>query len=200
MKYKHHILFLATILMCSCSATDSINITDFTDPRDSQSYKVVDIGSQTWMAENLNYNTGNSWCYNDSTSNCDTYGRLYDWETAINACPTGWHLPTNTEWTELTDFLGGVGVAGGKMKEEGTTHWDSPNTGATNISGFTALPGFGLNGSLDDLGSNGRWWSATELEGYPTIVYNRELYYNYALVGRLGNGKGIGLSCRCIQD
>jgi len=97
------------------------------------------------MAENLAFepSTGNHWIYN---SNLATYGYLYDWQTAKNVCPRGWHLPSDAEWSTLTDFLGGIDVVGGKLKAEGTIDartgiWDSPNVGATNESGFTALPG-----------------------------------------------------------
>ena len=88
------------------------------------------------MAENLNYKSGS-----DFADKPEVYGRLYSWEVAQRVCPTGWHLPTDAEWTTLTDYLGGKNVAGGKLKETGTEHWFSPNTGATNESGFTALPG-----------------------------------------------------------
>ncbi len=132
------------------SKTTTFNFVGCTDG-DGNNYATVQIGSgksvQTWMAENLNYITGNSWCYNDNTSNCDIYGRLYDWQTALGACPSGWHLASDAELTALTDFLGGVWIAGGKMKETGTAHWFSPNYGATNSSGFTARPG-GWRGSL----------------------------------------------------
>jgi len=154
----------------------------FTDPRDDQTYTTIDIGSQTWFAENLNYNTGdgnnNSWCYDNNGSNCDIYGRLYTWEAATSACPDGWHLPSDDEWTTLIDFLGGEDVAGGKMKETGTTHWNSPNAGATNSSGFTALPGGyrSTNGGFYDRGSFGIWWSATE---YSSTFRLQSLWKNY---------------------
>jgi PKD repeat protein len=104
----------------------------FTDPRDGQTYQTVEIGSQTWMAENLNYETSNSWTYNNDPGYGNIYGRLYNWEAALSACPSGWHLPDKDEFNTLIVFLGGVTVAGGKMKEEGYLHWSEPNTGATN--------------------------------------------------------------------
>ncbi len=144
------------------SVTSGIETGSFTDPRDGQTYNTVKIGNQWWMAENLNYDadTG-SWCYNDNSSNCTTYGRLYDWATALTVAPAGWHLPTDAEWTVLTDYLGGLSVAGGKMKETGTTHWSSPNTGATNESGFTALPGgsrYYPDGAFHHLGYDAIFW------------------------------------------
>jgi len=88
----------------------------FTDSRDGKNYKTVKIGSQMWMAENLNYEAEGSVCYKNSDSNCDTYGRLYNWETAMKACPYGWHLPSDEEWQTLVDFAGGGGIAGTKLR------------------------------------------------------------------------------------
>jgi uncharacterized protein (TIGR02145 family) len=107
------------------SNPDTTGQTTFTDPRDGQTYNIVQIGNQTWFAENLNYATGNSWCYDNNDSNCNIYGRLYDWQTALTACPSGWHLPSDAEWTVLTDYLGGDTVAGLKMKN--TTGWNDYN-------------------------------------------------------------------------
>lgn len=119
-----------------------------TDPRDDRVYDIVKIGNQWWMAENLNYDIqGSSWNYDDDPSNGDIYGRLYSWEAAKTACPNGWHLPTDIEWETLGEHLANYWWnAGGDLKsvgivEEGTGLWHSPNTGATNESGFTALPG-----------------------------------------------------------
>ncbi len=114
----------------------------FTDSRDGEIYKYVRIGNQYWMSENLRFkpDTGNFWAYNNSEIDVITYGYLYDWETANNVCPNGWHLPSNAEWTELADNLGGFEVAGGKMKITGTSYWNLPNRDATNSSGFSALP------------------------------------------------------------
>ncbi|MBI9038907.1 MAG: hypothetical protein JEY97_12305 [Bacteroidales bacterium] len=154
-----------------------------TDPRDGQVYTTVEIGTQCWMAENLNIGemiNGNSnmtnnsviekYCYVNDAANCEIYGGLYQWNEMMEysttqgvqgICPSGWHLPTDGEWTILTDFLGGESVAGGKMKETGITHWNAPNTGATNVSGFTALPG-GFrdnNGSFNGLAGGTHFWS-----------------------------------------
>ncbi|HEX7410995.1 MAG TPA: FISUMP domain-containing protein [Bacteroidales bacterium] len=167
---------------------------------DNNNYSIVQIGGQTWMAENLNYSTGNSWCYDDSSSNCSTYGRLYDWQTALGACPSGWHLPSDAEWTALTDFLGGEPIAGGKMKETGTAHWLSPNTGATNSSGFTALPGgyrFG-NGNFYDLTNYAYFWSSTEYSS--TDAWPRYLDYHLEGVYRDYYYKTYGFSARCVHD
>ena len=191
-------------------------------------YKTVYIGKQQWMAENLKtskYNDGTSipyitdagqwennttgaWCYYDNNAaNNAKYGKLYNWYAVSkttngnkNICPTGWHVPTDAEWTVLTDYLGGETVAGGKMKEVGTNNWDSPNTGATNISLFTGLPG----GTRDNLGyyyivgNLGYWWSSSE---YNTgTAWYRYLYYYDGIAYRSGYSKGIGFSVRCLRD
>ncbi len=171
-----------------------------------QTYKTIEIGTQTWMAENLNYETGNSWCYDDDPNNCMTYGRLYDWNTALTACPPGWHLPSDEEWTILTRYLGGDESAGEKMKstgtlEAGTGLWKTPNT-ATNESGFSALPGgyrF-YSGYFGNLGSFGFWWSSTEKSTYSP--WYRLLRFNYASVTRdyYGYDNGYGLSVRCLKN
>ena len=172
----------------------------FTDPRDGQVYNIVDIGDQTWFAENLNYETTSSWWYDNSSANGDIYGRLYTWDAALTACPTGWHLPSNEEWTVLINFLGGENVAGGKMKETETTHWNSPNTGATNSSGFTALPGGsrGSDESFSYLGSRGYLWSGTE--GSSTLASRLYLPYDRAQVIWRNDNKTAGFSIRCIKD
>lgn len=169
----------------------------FTDPRDGQIYKIVKIGNQWWFAQNLNYQTGNSWCYDNNSANCAIYGRLYDWQTAKIACPTGWHLPSDAEWTQLTNFLGGEAIAGGKMKS--TSGWDAPNTNATNSSGFSGLPGGYRNTTpfYRYLGSDGGWWSSTELG---VNAWVRTLDYNDGVVLRYDLSKLDGSSVRCIKD
>ena len=159
--------------------------------QDGNVYKTIVIGNQTWMAENLrttkyrdgspipnvteitawgNLTTGAYCNYNNTTSadTIATYGRLYNWYAAIdsrNIAPTGWHVPNDAEWETLIYYLGGYSVVGGKMKETGTTHWISPNTGATNESGFTALPsGLRLGyiyGTFDNMGVLGIYLSST---------------------------------------
>ena len=185
----------------------------------------VTICNQVWMPKNLDvdhYRNGDpipqvtdpaawaalttgAWCYylNDPTNGA-IYGKLYNWY-AVNdprgLAPTGWHIPTNAEWTTLVYCLGGVLVAGGKMKETGTTHWLSPNTGADNSSGFAALPGGfrGFNGSLFNLiGSFGFWWSSTELN--TTNAWHCFLFYNDASVTSLAARKSDGYSVRCVKD
>lgn len=173
----------------------------FTDPRDGKSYKWLKINDNAWMEENLNFNTyPGSWCYENQSSNCASYGRLYVWTTATTACPAGWHLPSDTEWTALADYLGGENECGGKMKETGSSHWKSPNTAATNSSGFNALPaGFrGVNGYFFNSGSNIYFWSSSELNA--TRAWKRVLYHNNDNMSHLSYGKDYGFSVRCVRD
>ncbi len=163
-----------------------------------QTYKTVVIGEQTWMAENLNYNpgTGNSTCYDNQPSNCTAYGRLYNWATAMGVCPTGWHLPSDAEWTTLTDYAGGSSTAGTKLKA--TTGWYS-NSG-TDTYGFSALPGgYGYSdGYFYFAGSRGYWWSATEYNSYG--AWRRDMLYYYSFVGRGNSDKSYLFSVRCLKD
>ncbi|HOE05732.1 MAG TPA: fibrobacter succinogenes major paralogous domain-containing protein, partial [Bacteroidales bacterium] len=148
-----------------------------------------------------------------ATANYDTYGVLYNWSAAMNGatsssanpsgvqgvCPAGWHLPSDAEWTQLTDYLGGESLAGGKLKETGTTHWSSPNT-ATNETGFTALPGGYryYNGSFYNFGYYGYWWSATEFS--TSNAWDRSMLYSYSNVIRNSSNKEVGFSVRCVRD
>jgi uncharacterized protein (TIGR02145 family) len=175
----------------------------FTDSRDGVQYKWVRIGYKVWMTENLNYHTSlGSWCYDNNESYCSTFGKLYDWETAKKICPTGWHLPSDIEWTELIDFLGGENIAGGKMKETDTIYWISPNIGTTNESGFTALPGGTrlVNRNFDDIGNSGFWWSSSSKDD-TNYAYYRFLQSSHSRVpGNYICDKKKGLSVRCVRD
>jgi len=220
---------LSWTISTSCqSLSDEVNIRfwicgmPITDSRDSKTYNTVQIGAQCWMAQNLNVGTriaGSSnqannttiekYCYSNSDAQCDVYGGLYQWNEMMNytttavvqgICPDGWHLPTDAEWTSLTTYLGRESVAGGKMKETGTTHWVSPNTGATNSSGFTGLPGGyrSSNGAFNNSGYNGTLWSSSE--NSTTNAWSRFLYYSSANVSRANYAKGYGFSVRCLRD
>jgi len=192
---------------------------------DGNAYNTVKIGDQVWMAENLKttkYNDGMTaiplvtdntawsnlttgaycWYNNDEATYGDTYGALYNWYTVNtgNLCPTGWHVPSDADWTTLTTYLGGVSVAGGKLKETGTTHWTTPNTGATNEVGFTAFPGgyrF-IDVSFLGIGDIGSWWSSTEYA--PPHAWFRYLGYDDADVGGNYTNKKSGFSVRCLRD
>lgn len=173
----------------------------FTDARDGKKYKTVKIGNQVWMAANLAYNTSSGcWAYDNNNDNIGTYGYLYTWEAAVSAAPPGWHLASDAEWTTLIDFLGGAGIAGGKLKEAGTSHWLSPNTNADNSSGFSALPG-GFrtsDGSFYYLHEGGNWWSSTE--STTSHAYNRYLGRSTGEAGRSSENKSIGQSVRCVKN
>jgi len=198
--------------------------------QEGNTYKTVTIGTQTWMAENLrttkysdgtsipNITSASEWeskttgaqCTYNNTSNGDTiatFGRLYNWY-AVNTgklAPTGWHVPTDAEWTTLTTFLGGESVAGGKLKETGATHWNYPNSGLTNETGFTALPG-GYRSSNGNfyyvnfvhVNFVGLWWSATEF--VTDFAWSRGMSYFGSYVLRDHANKEFGFSVRCVRD
>jgi uncharacterized protein (TIGR02145 family) len=161
----------------------------------SKTYKTVAIGTQVWMAENLNYNASGSKCYDNSEANCAIYGRLYDWATAKTVCPTGWHLPSDAEWTTLTDFVGSNN-AGTKLKA--TSGWNSGN--GTDDYRFSALPG-GIgssDGDFGSVGSSGGWWSSTEYSA--AFAFFRYMGYDFAGVRRDLRVKTLLYSVRCVQD
>jgi uncharacterized protein (TIGR02145 family) len=197
--------------------------------QDGNEYATIVIGTQEWMAENLRtstYNDGSSieqvrdddewfglsspaWCYYNNTSNTDTietYGALYNYYAAAdtnskNVCPIGWHVPSDAEWTVLTDYLGGEDVAGAKMKSIGTAYWQNPNhKHATNESGFSGLPGGSRvnDGAFNYRGGYGDWWSAAELNA--KNAWSRYVGYNVSYVIRSNYGKEFGLSVRCVRD
>lgn len=191
---------------------------------DGNEYNTVVIGTQEWMAENLRttkYCNGDpipnvtdetqwvdltigAWArYDNDNQNENLYGKLYNWfavDDEKNICPCGWHVPSNTEWTVLTNYLGGENVAGGKIKSTGTQYWWTPNGDATNVSGFTGLPG-GLRhytGLFYEVGAQGFWWSSTEDR-------TDDAWYRYLdrLDGSVYVGitdKVFGMSVRCIRD
>lgn len=209
----------------------------FTDPRDGNVYKTIQIGNQIWMAENLKYlpsvvgyETGSVtypyyyvYGYNGTnisdakaTENYATYGVLYNWSAvmggAMNSnnnpsgvrgvCPEGWHVPSEAEWTELTDFLGGEVVAGGKLKETGTEHWKTPNKGATNETGFTALAG-GMRSNYGDyffdLGKHGCWWTTTkgtDADDAKCVF----MFYDYGNINVQASSKTLGGAVRCVKN
>lgn len=191
---------------------------------DGNIYKTVKIGDQWWMAENLKttkYNDGAdipnvtdntewvnhttpAYCwYDNDISYKNPYGALYNWYSVNTGklAPTGWHVASDAEWTTLTDYLGGESVAGGKLKETGSSHWDSPNTGATNVTGFSALPaGFRYkDGAFYYIVYYGIWWSSTE---YSTNnAWYRYMYFDIIKVNRINYyTKEYGFSVRCVKD
>ena len=182
----------------------------FSDPRDGKIYKTVKIGTQIWMAENLAWKTGDGClAYDNNESNAQTYGYLYNWETAKNACYSGWHLPSENEWATLNTYLGGDSIAHLKLKEAGTEHWKEADSTVTNESKFTALPGGIFNNNsfrhkieFQYLGNYGYWWSATTEPGEGNYLnacfrtlgdYYKNEKLDYA-------SKNRGSSVRCIKD
>ena len=192
---------------------------------DGNGYDTVHIGSQIWMAENLkttHYKNGTSivypgandaawqnniigayaWYNNDEATYKNIYGALYNWYVVNtgNLCPSGWHVPTDAEWTTLCTYLGGGSIAGGKLKEAGLAHWVSPNTAATNETGFTALPGGGryYTGTYGDIGSLGNWWSSTEYN--TATAWNKDMGYLSSYADRYNANKADGFSVRCVKD
>lgn len=158
-------------------------------------------------------NADKAYCFYNNNESLG-YGVLYTYAAAVNGtpydgtnhvqgvCPDGWHVPSDVELTELTDYLGGRSVAGGKLKETGITHWNSPNEGATNESGFTALPGgfreSRLSGLFFDEGNGGYWWSGTE--NHSTLGWSWILLYRDAEVYWDGGSKSAGFCVRCLKD
>lgn len=196
----YFLLITVVILIIALGAEAQVKGT-FIDSRDNKTYKTVKIGAQTWMAENLAYKASSGcWAYNNDVNIVTTYGYLYNWETAITVCPTGLQLPSDSEWSILTDYFGDESVVGGKLKETDTTHWNSPNARATNESGFTALPGGDRyeNGNFRNIGKDGSWWSSTEFNS--DDFWYRYLIYDYSSIGRDHYSKTNGFSVRCIKD
>ena len=194
----------------------------FTDARDGKVYKWVKIETQIWMAENLratvyndgtpipNITNGDTWyqlptpayCWYDNleASNMFPYGTLYNWHAVYTGklAPVGWHVPTLEEWETLIYFLGGPDVAGGKLKEAGTEHWDSPNTGASNITGFTAVPGGRRIRDYSSMGTNAWFWTYTKVyqENANVIVLSHDsenTLVSYEI-------QYLGGSVRCVRD
>jgi len=186
-------------------ATDSASPGTFTDGRDGQTYKTVKIGNQTWMAENLNYRTDSgSWCYENSADSCNKYGRLYDWNTAMTACPNGWRLSTNDDWTELVTAAGSSGVSDKLKSKSGWGEQGEGSTGdGTDDYGFSALPGgyynshngtFGYVG----VGGGGYWWTATE-NGSGNAYHRGMDYINGFSASENYEDKSRGFSVRCLM-
>lgn len=222
--------FVLLLLLLDCTKKDetpidnipkTVTVADF----EGNIYKTVTIGTQVWMEENLKttkYNDGTSiqfvtdntvwaalktpaycWYDNNGGNYKDIYGAIYNWY-AVNTgklCPYGWHVPSDDEWTTLITFLGGESVAGNKLKETGTVHWNSPNNGATNMSGFTALPGgvrSNFGGTFYFLGQAGDWWSST-LQ-ITSQAWHRSLAGSTSSISRDGLYLSFGVSVRCIKD
>lgn len=219
---KHTFLFLVFLIPfigISQLYTLGAGVTDI----DGNTYQTIIINGQEWMVENLRtgkYSNGEAipnipdnsqwsslitgaWVhYNNNNQNEVPYGKLYNWYTVVdsrNVCPSGWLVPSDSEWTVLTDYLGGNSLAGGKMKSTGTQYWLNPNGDATNESGFSGLPGGTRNGtSFMFIGGYGSWWSNTSVGTLE--AWSRGLNSNDGVVDKYGFTKGGGLSVRCLKN
>jgi uncharacterized protein (TIGR02145 family) len=226
-----YLVIAALIMLSGCKKKDdedtgnnsnsSFTVTDI----DGNLYQTVTIGSQIWMKENLKTTTyrdgtpiplvtdatdwyhlnSGAYCdYDNTTSNSGIYGRLYNWYAVHsgNLCPVGWHVPTEADWVTLESFLTDLNLGGGKLKETGTAHWQTPNEGATNETGFTALPGGyrSSTGSYYSITYNGYWWSATESTNDTSYATYRYLDFALSAINANEDYKVDGLSVRCIKD
>jgi uncharacterized protein (TIGR02145 family) len=216
---KKTILLLAGLAFF-VTKINSQTVTDY----DGNIYNTVTIGTQVWLKENLkvtHYRNGDSipnvldetdwsnlttgaYCdYDNSKDTSSKYGRLYNWYAVVdsrNICPIGWHIPTDSNMSTLETYLGGINVTGGKLKETGYSHWESPNTGATNSTGFTAFAGgyresYGL---FTYFRITGNWWSSTEFSS--SNAWFRSMGNSYEAVARAEVNKKDGLSLRCLRD
>jgi TonB family protein len=217
------VVLLAAALAVGVGASDVAaqgkpEATTFTDLRDGRVYKAVKMpDGKTWMGENLNYKTVNSWCYGNDDANCKQYGRLYDWNTAKTACPAGWHLPLREEWRELVRAVDpnakliiddrdntncdSYNIAGKRLKSK--SGWGSHSSyNGTDDYGFSALPGGyrGVDGSFNDAGgNNGCWWTTAEAEYGNGKAYGRIMGCYYDTVNEYYDSVGVGFSVRCVQ-
>ena len=181
--------------------TIDLKFSTLTDSRDGRTYSTIQVGNDWWMAENLKYEAGQgSYCYDDNQTRCDFYGKLYTWAAASQACPEGWHLPTLAEIETMVEVLGGPEIAGGKLKEVESLSWKEPNTGATNISGFGALPAGRRydSGIFAGIGYYAQFWSSTENNSKE--AFNLTLGYDYPAVFIYNYKKTYAISVRCVKD
>lgn len=223
--YSLFIILGTTTLMISCS-NEETNGTATINNRPSIPViaSEVQIGTQTWTAQNLNvsrYRNGDpipqvtdpvqwrnlttgAWCYYlNNTANGTVYGKLYNWyavDDSRGLSPTGWHVPSDAEWTTFTSFLGGEPIAGGKLKEIGTTHWVSPNNNATNSSGFSSLPAGDrdLFGASINTGYYTYYWTSSENDAFDGLA--RTVTSSGGTVFRFHNQKVFGFSVRCVKN
>lgn len=198
-------LVLAFLSLIAFFTMKAQTVTDI----DGNEYPAVVIGQQTWMAKNLAVTKApdgtpiTSYPYLGVEDSVKTFGRIYDWENARKACPSGWHLPSDDEWLVMIKYLGGPLKAGGKMKEKGMAHWKDPNNGATNESGFNALPGGyrTARGKYINFKNNlAYFWTSTSFDdlnawGY-YLTYGEPIIYRYSA----SFTKDMGFGVRCIKD
>lgn len=225
MKMTSFVILLVTIIFFnfSCSDRDKNTSSDGIADIDGNVYDTVTIGTQVWLVQNMKttrYRNGTAipnvkdatqwsnlasgaYCnYDNDPGNATTYGRLYNWyalNDSRNIAPLGWHVATDAEWTTLTTYLGGEDVAGNKLRDTTIGQWSRPSEGATNESGFTALPGGNryYGGNFNYVGNSGYWWSATE---FFVQAWARYISYSDSNVTRIRESKTLGFSVRCVKD
>jgi uncharacterized protein (TIGR02145 family) len=206
--YKLLLIFIYAFYCFSVKAQEAES---FVDIRDGQSYKVVTIGAQTWMAENLDFVTPDSWCYDYDENNCIKYGRLYIWESAMDACPENWHLPSEQDWIVLEKYLGmtdeetkifyyrGDGV-GTKLKSKSDWIELEGIDQGSNMTGFSGLPaGFRIfyDSSFVERWQRGSWWSSTKDGKY---AFRRSLFNDKTGIDRDLATTSNAFSVRCLKD
>jgi uncharacterized protein (TIGR02145 family) len=213
-------LTVAQVAVSSSSSKPSSSSAQVVNVSCDMNYRTVPIGDQVWMAENLNCNVSGSKCYNNSEANCATYGRLYDWATAMNLpascnsstcasqinakhrgiCPSGWHIPSNAEWDKLYRFADGTsGTESPYTSSTAGRYLKTSDWGGNDEYGFSALPGGYVSvSSFDDVGGSGEWWSSSELSSF--FAYYRLMTYNYEGAGYNNLVKSYLFSVRCLQD
>jgi len=226
-------LLVITFLLISCTDIQRDNPTDpdgvnfigsgyAPKGNDIAKYRTKQIGTQVWMAENLDYDVSSSKCYNDNAAACMKYGRIYDWATAMNLqsscnstscvsqigakhrgiCPSGWHIPSDADWNELINYVessNGCRTTCAARYLKATDDWNSNGNGTDNY-GFSALPsGYGYSvGSFYSVGDYGYWWSASEYDS--NYAYSRYMGYSREGVSYRGDSKNYLYSVRCVQD
>ena len=222
------VLVFTFLLTNSCKKEEDETTVGTVKDIDGNIYITVKIGNQWWMTENLKTTrfsngeaipdikdtaqwrnlTSSAYCnYFDDDSVANMYGRLYNWYASVDnrkLCPTGWHVSTDEDWTSLTNFLGGENLAGGKLKDTGTTYWTPDNIGATNQVGFEARGGgYRLNTDaiFYELGQTGLWWSTAKDDTIITkLPCDRTILKYYPNINRGGFARGVGISVRCVKD
>ncbi len=207
LRLEHLLFLLAFSIIIGCNKNEEISF--YKDPRDGQIYDTIRVGEQTWFAKNLNFKKNDSWWIDNSSSNGDIYGRLYTWNSALTACPDGWHLPDDNEWkileinlgmsNEDADGVGSRGVDVGKILKS-VVGWYSEGNGSNDI-GFTALPaGYRdrNSGGFYFSPGYGFWWTATVSDS--TKAYMRSVNYKGPKISRYHEYNNTGFSVRCVKD